>query len=224
LIQLTQLGAVNCYLIREEDGFILIDTSPRGAHRFIVEFAVQANSKIKRIVLTHAHYDHVGSLDALRTKLAAVQLIISARERRLFQGDFSLDAKEAQSRIQSTSFPLREAKVDRAVEEGDLIGSLRVIAAPGHTPGQIALFDSRNSALIVADAFSSMFGLTVAGHPNVLFPFPARCTWDAKTALASAEKLTKLEPYYLARGHGAVLKEPGMMMQRAIRKAFKVAA
>ena len=48
-----------------------------------------------------------------------------------------------------------------------------------------------------------MFGLTVADHLNVLFPFPA---WDAKTALASADKLTKLE-----------------MMQRAIRKASQAA-
>jgi len=39
--------------------------------------------------------------------------------------------------------------VDRAVVEGDIIRSLRVIAAPGRTPGQIARFDSRNSALIV---------------------------------------------------------------------------
>ena len=148
-------------------------------------------------------------------------MIISARERRLFEGDFSQDASEAQSRIQSSSFPWREAKVDRAVEQGDLIGSLRVIAAPGHTPGQIALFDSR-SALIVGDAFSSMFDLTVASHSNELFPFPAWGTWDAKTALASAEKLAKLELSYLAPG-GAVLKEPLPMMQRAIRKAFKAA-
>jgi glyoxylase-like metal-dependent hydrolase (beta-lactamase superfamily II) len=68
-----------------------------------------------------------------------------------------------------------------------------------------------------------MFGLTVTSHPNLLFPFPAWATWDAKTALASAEKLAKLEPSYLAPGHGAVLKEPVPMMQRAIRKAFKAA-
>jgi glyoxylase-like metal-dependent hydrolase (beta-lactamase superfamily II) len=82
--------------------------------------------------------------------------------------------------------------------EGDIIGSLRVIAAPGHTPGQIELFDSRNSALIDKDAFSSIVGLTVTGRPNALFPFPAWGTWDAKTALASAEKLTRVEPFYLA--------------------------
>jgi glyoxylase-like metal-dependent hydrolase (beta-lactamase superfamily II) len=223
LIQLTQLGAINCYLVREEKGFTLIDTCLRGAHRFIFEFAVQANTPIRQIVLTHTHFDHVGSLDALRGKLAEVQLIISARERRLYEGDFSLDADEAKSRIRPSSFPRCKAKVDRAVAEGDLIGSLRVIAAPGHTPGQIALFDSRNSALIAGDAFSSIFGLTVAGHLNVLFPFPAWGTWDAKTAFASADKLTRLEPSYLAPGHGPVLSDPVTVMKAAVRKAFKAA-
>jgi hypothetical protein len=44
LIQLTQRGAINCYLVREEDGFTLADTCLRGAHRFILEFAAQARS------------------------------------------------------------------------------------------------------------------------------------------------------------------------------------
>ena len=95
LIQLTQLGAINCYLVREEDGFTLIDTCYRGAHRFISEFAVQAKSSVRRIDLTHAHVDHVGSLDALREKLSGVQIIISARERRVYDGDFSLDLKDS---------------------------------------------------------------------------------------------------------------------------------
>jgi uncharacterized protein (DUF302 family) len=104
------------------------------------------------------------------------------------------------------------------VAEDDLIGSLRVIAAPGHTPGQIALFDPRNRALIVGDAFSSLFGLSVAGHLNLLFPFPTLATWDAKTAFASAEKLTRLEASFLAPGHGMVLSSPSLAKRTAHRE------
>jgi glyoxylase-like metal-dependent hydrolase (beta-lactamase superfamily II) len=108
------------------------------------------------------------------------------------------------------------------VAEGDLIGSLRVIASPGHTPGQIALFDARNRGLIVGDAYSSLFGLSVAGHLNLLFPFPTLATWDAKIAFASAEKLIQFEPALLAPGHGPVLPNPVVLMKAALRRALKV--
>jgi glyoxylase-like metal-dependent hydrolase (beta-lactamase superfamily II) len=52
----------------------------------------------------HAHLDHVGSLDAVREKLPGVQLIVSCRESRFYEGDFSLDANEATSRIRRSSF------------------------------------------------------------------------------------------------------------------------
>jgi glyoxylase-like metal-dependent hydrolase (beta-lactamase superfamily II) len=219
LTQLIQLGAINCYLVREQDGFTLVDTCYSGAQRFILHFAAEAKIPVRRVVLTHAHPDHVGSLDAVREKLPGVQLIISCRERRLYEGDFSLDVEEAKSRIRRSSFPRCKAKVDRAVVEGDVIGSLRVIAAPGHTPGQIALFDSRNSALIVGDAFSSLFGLYVAGHLNWLFPFPTWATWDAKTAYASADRLMQIAPRYLAPGHGPVLTNPFAVMNTAVANA-----
>ena len=220
LIQLTQYGAVNCYLIREEDGFTLVDTCYRGFHPCILEFATKAKKPVKRIVLTHAHLDHVGSLDALREKLPTARVLISVRERRLYEGDFSLDADEPKSKIRG-NFLRCKAKIDQAVSEHDVIGSLCVISAPGHTPGQIALFDSRNTALIVGDAFSSLFGLTVPGRLNLLFPFPTLATWDAQSAFTSADKLTQLQPWYLAPGHGPVLSDPVARMKVAVGKALR---
>jgi len=220
LIQLTQWGAVNCYLVREKDGFTLVDSCYRGFDRFILEIAAKASGPLKRIVLTHAHRDHVGSLEGLREKLPNAQIMISVRERRLYEGDFSLDTDEPKSRIRGGDFPRCKAKVDRAISEHDLIGSLRVISTPGHTPGQIALFDPRNAALIVGDAFSSLFGLSVAGQLNWLFPFPTLATWNAQMAFASADKLTHLEPWYLAPGHGPVLRDPFAMMKAAVKKAL----
>ena len=219
MTQLVQLGSINCYLVREDDGFTLVDTCYPGAASFILHFAAELKTPVNRVILTHAHPDHVGSLDALRQKLPDVQVIMSRREKRIYEGDFSLDAQEAKSRLRRNSFPRCKTKVDRAVVEGEVIGSLRVIAAPGHSPGQISLFDSRNAALIVGDAFSSIFGLYVAGHLNWLFPFPTWATWDAKTAYASADKLTQIAPHYLAPGHGPVLTSPTAMMKTALAKA-----
>jgi hypothetical protein len=66
----------------------------------------------------------------------------------------------------------------------------------------------------------SLFGNT-SGHLNLLFPFPTLATWDAQTAFASADKLTQLEPWYLAPGHGSVLSDPVAMMKAAVGKALK---
>jgi glyoxylase-like metal-dependent hydrolase (beta-lactamase superfamily II) len=57
------------------------------------------------------------------------------------------------------------------------LGSLRVIAAPGHTPDQIAFLDERDGTLIAGDAFQTAAGTAVAGVTRWLFPFPALATW-----------------------------------------------
>jgi glyoxylase-like metal-dependent hydrolase (beta-lactamase superfamily II) len=65
LFRLTRFGMVNCLLAREDDGFTLIDTGVAGSAAGIREAAQRMGVPICRIVLTHAHLDHVGSLDAV---------------------------------------------------------------------------------------------------------------------------------------------------------------
>ena len=69
------------------------------------------------------------------------------------------------------------------VEEGDEIGSLKVIATPGHTPGSISLYDEKSGVVIAGDAVVTKGGLFVTGEFRFTFPFPAFATWDAETAL-----------------------------------------
>ena len=49
--QITRFGLVNAYLVREDDGFTLVDTTlPRGAGR-LMGAARQAGGEIRRIAL-----------------------------------------------------------------------------------------------------------------------------------------------------------------------------
>ena len=214
LIQLTRMGIINCYLVRESDGFTLIDTGMAGSSKQILSAAQQYKLSIVRIVLTHAHVDHVGSLDELHAALPEAEVAISTRDARFLSGDKSLDDNEPKPL--RGGFPICQTRPTRLLTEGDRIGSLEVIASPGHSPGHIALLDSRDRTLIAGDAFQTLGGVAVAGTIKPLFPLPGWATWHKPTALESARKLRALEPTQLAIGHGRILVNPLAEMDHAI--------
>lgn len=221
LIQLTRFPRVfpvNCYLVREDDGFTLIDAAlPRSAQA-ILAAARELGAPVVRIALTHAHGDHVGSLDELHRALPDAEVLMSARDARFLAGDMSLDPQEPGAKLRG-QYVTRATRPTRPLAHGDRVGSLEVIASPGHTPGHIAFFDTRDGTLIAGDAFQTRGGVAVAGTLRPLFPFPALATWHKPTALVSARALRALAPTRLAVGHGAVLADPLPAMDRAIAVA-----
>src|SRR5947209_1103319 len=96
LTRLPHLFPVNAYLVREDDGLTLIDTAISGSATSILAAAAELRRPIVRIALTHAHGDHVGSLDRLHEALPDAEVLISARDARFLSGDRSLDPDEPQ--------------------------------------------------------------------------------------------------------------------------------
>jgi glyoxylase-like metal-dependent hydrolase (beta-lactamase superfamily II) len=216
--RISRFGLVNAYLIREDDGLTLIDTLLPRSSKVILAAAQDAGAPIVRIVLTHAHGDHVGSLDALAQALAGVEVIISERDARLLRGDVSLDADEPQTKVRGSVRRLSTSPT-RTVTAGEQVGSLRVIAASGHTPGHVALLDTRDRTLFCGDAYSTLGGVATSAKPNPRFPLPAFATWHRPTALQSARELRELDPARLAPGHGRVIEAPAAAMDAAIARA-----
>ncbi|GCE16823.1 MBL fold metallo-hydrolase [Dictyobacter kobayashii] len=216
LFQLTHLGAINCYLVREDDGFTLIDTAwPENQAQAIMAEVKKLGLPIVRILLTHDHIDHVGSLDALHAALPDVPVAISEREARLMTGDLSLDPSEPQDK-KLGNYPCT-TKPTFLLHDGDRIGSLVAISSPGHSVGHMAFLDTRDRTLIAGDAFQTLGGVAVAGTFKILFPLPALSTWHKDLALESARKLLALQPSVLAIGHGRMLNQPQVAMEKAIR-------
>ena len=215
--QITRARMVNAYLVREDDGLTLVDTMIGGSAKRLLAAAADLGAPIVRIALTHAHGDHIGSLDALAKALPGAEVIISARDARLLSKDKSLDPGEPKGRWRG-SFPGAKTAPGRTVVAGDRIGSLEVVAAPGHTPGHIALLDPRDGTLICGDAYSTLGGVATTAKPYSRFPLPGLATWNGQVELESARALRALEPARLAPGHGKVVEAPVPAMDAAIAR------
>jgi len=216
-----RLFPVNAYLVEEQDGLTLIDAALPYSDKGILQAADQIGKPITRIVLTHAHGDHIGALDKLKAALPHAEIAISARDARLLAGDASLDPAEQQMPVRG-DVPKPGAirtTPGTLLADGDRIGSLLAVATPGHTPGSMSFLDTRTGALIAGDAFQVRGGIAVSGHMKPLFPFPAMATWSASEALRSAMRLLELKPALLAVGHGRMIVDPIAVMTDAIRAA-----
>jgi len=219
LFRLTRFGMINCFMVREDDGLALIDTSLAGSASGIRKAARTMGAPIRRIVLTHAHIDHVGSTDALIRELPDIAFVVGKRESRLLRQDFSLDAGETGKKL--LGFPGVKSLPTRVLMDGERVGSLQAIFSPGHTPGHMAYLDVRDGSLIAGDVFTTQMGVIAAGVFKFYFPFPALFSWNREYAAESAKKLRNLKPARLAVGHGKTIESPLAAMDRAIELAFR---
>lgn len=218
--RIRRLGIVNIFLVEEDDGLTVIDTALPGSHKAIIREAGTIGKPIKRVLLTHAHDDHVGSLDKLVAALDDVEVLASARDARLMAGDLELDEDEPDDKLRG-GLKGTNTKPSRMIADGDMVGSLRVIETPGHTPGHLSLIDERDNTLYCGDVFSTLGGMATTAQVNPLFPFPAMATWHKAGVLESANKLIELGPARLAPGHGRVVELPVPDMRAMVAKAEK---
>jgi glyoxylase-like metal-dependent hydrolase (beta-lactamase superfamily II) len=220
-LQLTRFGFVNCYLVREADGLTLIDTMLPGSTDWVFTVANELGAPIRRILLTHAHGDHVGSVDAMMDQLVGAELAASERSLPLLQQppDLTLRPGEPRGTIKGST-PGIASKVTHLITEGELYGSLRAISTPGHIPGHLSFLDERDGTLYAGDAVIGMGGLIVAGWATGLAAIFNNFTWDKPLAMASAKKLLDYPIKRFATGHGKV-REGGVDALAAVVKRVK---
>jgi glyoxylase-like metal-dependent hydrolase (beta-lactamase superfamily II) len=217
ITRITRYHFVNAYLVPEDDGLTVIDTMLPHSAKPILAAAERLGSPIVRIALTHAHGDHIGSLDELAGQLPDAEVVISARDARFLAKEMTLDPGEPVDKLRG-GYPGARTRPSRTLVPGDRVGSLEVITAPGHTPGHVAFLDTRDATLFCGDAYTTLGGVATTAKALPLFPLAAMATWHRPTALATARALRELEPARLAPGHGRVVESPAAAMDRAIAR------
>jgi glyoxylase-like metal-dependent hydrolase (beta-lactamase superfamily II) len=160
-------GVVNAYVWERPDGGLtLIDAGMPGDAPKILAF-VQAlgQGRLDRIIATHGDIDHIGGLAAIQAATGA-QVICHAVEKAVVEGrqprsmGNSLLARAygpAFDFVSRTFLRYRPvSRVDELVlDKQILVEGLQVVHVPGHTPGQIALFEPQRGILMAADALNN---------------------------------------------------------------------
>jgi glyoxylase-like metal-dependent hydrolase (beta-lactamase superfamily II) len=200
---------MNVYLLRDGDGFTAYDGGIHGMAGAIKEAARQLGGEVKRMVLGHAHEDHRGAAPDM-----GVPVLCHPDERRDAERELSVDDERGmdigklESPVIRTLMPRLlkiwdggPVKIADTVSEGDEIAGFRVVATPGHAPGQIALFRESDRLALVSDTLYTLYPdsfRTPASPPSI--PHPA-FTPDREAARDSLLKIAALEPKAVWAGH-----------------------
>lgn len=214
---------VNVYLIQNKEGtgWVLVDTglhATAGKIKNLANTLFGRGSKPLAIILTHAHFDHRGSLLELAESWE-VPVYCHHQELPYLTGKASYPPADPSvgggvMSLLSFAFPMKPIHADAYVQELPPEGKVpgledwRWIHTPGHTPGHISLFREKDGVLLAGDAVvttmmeSALAVITqkkyVCGPPKFLTP-----DWGA--AARSVKGLAALEPHVVATGHGQVM-------------------
>ena len=207
-------GLVNVYLIAEGGEVTIIDAGAPGYWGdLFAELAAMQSSieRVRAVVLTHGHSDHVGFAERIRRE-KGTPIRIHELDAALARGEVPNPSKGFGrfKPIPTITFllwglrrgglrikPIAEVSTFGDGATLDVPGSPRVIHVPGHTPGSAALHVASVGALFIGDAIATKNVLTGATGPQIA-PFTA----DQDQALLSLARLEGVDATTVLPGHG----------------------
>ncbi|HEY1025555.1 MAG TPA: MBL fold metallo-hydrolase [Sphingobacteriaceae bacterium] len=213
---------VNLIMIGEPGGdWVLVDAGMPKSGSEIIKVAESRYGQLKApsaIILTHGHFDHVGSivhlLEEWRVPVYAhpMEFPFLTGKQAYPEPDTSVEGGML-ARI-SSFYPHDAINISERLQALPADGAVPFLAdwkwihVPGHSPGQVALFRERDRLLISADAFitvkqDSMYKVLIQKE-EVCGP-PVYLTTDWEAAYDSVQRLAALDPQTVISGHGTAM-------------------
>ncbi len=205
-------SAVNFYVFDTGSGLAVVDFGASADHlerlsKGLAEHSLSLDD-VKVTLVTHAHSDHIGCLNALQQHHTVTSYAHTA-DAPIIRGKAPYQyANPAElgffGKLLLPNLPKMApvpAEIDIEVTDGDLLNDvmpgLQVVHLPGHTYGQVGYWLPEKRTLFAGDAVGHLFGRL---YQWLRFASP---DWEA--GKASVRKLADLEPDVLCLGHGAPL-------------------
>lgn len=218
---------VHAFLVADGDGLYLVDTlHSTDASEILAELERIGKdvSDLTGIVLTHAHRAHLGGLATLRALCDAPvychewEADIVAGERR--QPCMTLRPMRPlrvwPGQIVSRFVRHPPSKADHFVDDGDRVGPLEVVHAPGHTPGHVVYYWPDRRALFAGDALVN-YPRFDSGWPGFML--------NLRQQERTIQRLATLEAELLCVGHGDPVtvggpRQMGQLAERVKRRGL----
>ena len=172
------------YLIGHEHP-LLIDAGV-GEERHLDAIAAAAPNGLDRLLVTHAHSDHIS-------------------------GAAAIAARWPGARLTKHPWPIRDRELAwTPLNDGDVVatdeGDLLVMLTPGHAPDHVTLWHAESRTLFVGDMMQ--LGNTVV--------IPASHGGNLADYLRSLERIRLLDPLRALPAHGPVIEDPLALIQRYV--------
>lgn len=210
---------VNCYIVEDGDAVTLVDaafpsTWPHVARALKV--LGRSADDIAALVLTHAHFDHLGFARRVSEKWN-VPVFVHPADRYIAAHPYRYAHERARTMyplLYSRALPvlismtgagaLRVQGISRARDlpgsgRADVPGHPRIIFSPGHTFGHCALHFPDRDALLTGDALVTLDPYKGVRGPQIV---AGAATADSQQALRSLDALAATDAAVLLPGHG----------------------
>lgn len=211
---------VNACVVGTANQWVLVDTGLSNSEEFILKSTIKRyDGRPKAIILTHGHFDHVGSVKMLSERWDVpvfahpLEMPYLSGQKNYPLADPTVD--EGMVAKMSPSFPHEAINIRFRLAELPPDGSIpgmpgwKWIHTPGHTEGHVSLFRDSDKTLLVGDAFTTTKQeslLSILTRKEKIKGPPAYLTTDWEKARNSVAQLKGLEPELVIPSHGAPMR------------------